>query len=70
MRLVVTQLSVDVSFLKNIAYILGWDSNILTFCFLFKTIYGKKIRMIIRNARWKPRVPSFSVMKASNVRPS
>lgn len=41
MRLVVTQLSVDISFLKNIAYILGLDSNILTSCF-FKKLFMEK----------------------------
>ena len=33
MRLVVTQHFVDISFLKNITYILGLNSNILTLCF-------------------------------------
>ena len=62
MRLVVTQHSVDISFLKNITYILGLNSNILTLCFVvfFKHLWTNAI---IGNARWKSLVLSSSVMK-------
>ena len=62
MRLVVTQHSVDISFLKNITYILGLNSNILTLCFVF---FFKHLwtNAIIGKARWKSLVLSSSVMK-------
>ena len=60
MRLVVTQHCVDISFLKNITYILGLDSNILTLCFLNNYLWTN---IIVRSARWKPQVLSSSVIK-------
>ena len=41
MRLVVTQHSVDISFLKNITYILGLNSFLHCVLWFFLNIYGQ-----------------------------